>query len=339
MKIVENRKYFFAAPIIILLICLTIIVINTVSGRGAFNLDVEFSGGTFFQIEIGQEFSNDDIAGIVREATGQDAPQVQRVGDDYEVMIRLREINQETRTQLIQMISEKYNITDDAFTYSNISATISANMQSSAILAVVCACAAMLIYISIRFRNIRMGTAAIMALLHDALIVIAFYGVLRIPLNYSFVAVILTILGYSINATIVIFDRIRENRGIIRKASITDLVNISTTQTLRRSIFTSLTTLFVVLALYILGVASIREFTMPIIIGIIAGTYSSVFLVGTIWYMLSRKQEIMVLSQATQKAPAPQRLADPVRKISKAAGAEDNNIKQLSSTRRKKRRK
>ncbi|MDR1913780.1 MAG: protein translocase subunit SecF [Clostridiales bacterium] len=289
IKIVENRRTFIIVSIAAILIGVIVMIVNQVSGRGAFNYDVEFSGGTSFTIDIGQEFSNDDIITIVREATGQEAPQVQRVTGATQVMLRMRSIDKETRESLIQTISEKYSLTNDAFTYSDISATVSEDMQRSAVLAVVVSCAAMLVYVSIRFRDIRMGSAAILALLHDALVMIAFYAILRIPLNYSFIAAVLTILGYSINSTIVIFDRIRENRGIMRRVDFAELVNTSVNQTMRRSIFTSCTVFLVVLVLYILGVSSIKEFSLPIMIGVIAGAYSSIFLSGSFWYMFNKK--------------------------------------------------
>jgi preprotein translocase SecF subunit len=292
MRIIENRRNYFLFSIFVLLVGVAFMVVNLASGRGAFNYDVEFSGGTSFTIDIGADFNNDDVMDIVREISRQDAPQIQKLVGTNQVMIRLRSVDQETRSKLIDAISEKYNITQDAFTYSDISATISGEMQSSAILAVVVACAAMLLYVSIRFRDVRMGAAAILALLHDALVMIAFYAILRIPLNYSFIAAILTILGYSINSTIVMFDRMRENKVNMRKPELTELINVSITQTLRRSIFTSATVFIVVLILYILGVSSIKEFSLPIIIGVITGAYSSIFLAGSFWYMFSKKPQL-----------------------------------------------
>ncbi|MDR2650292.1 MAG: protein translocase subunit SecF [Clostridiales bacterium] len=339
LRVAENRKYYIIPFLAVLLIGLISIIVNSASGRGAFNYDVEFSGGTSFQIDLGREFDNDEIAEIVRETTGQDAPQIQRVSGTNQVMIRMRSVDQETRAKLMERIKEKYVITDDAFTYSDISATVSADMQSSAILAVVCACAAMLVYVSLRFRDIRMGSAAIMALLHDSLVMIMFYGILRIPLNYSFIAAVLTILGYSINATIVIFDRIRENRGLMRKSSIIELIDVSITQTMRRSVFTSLTVFIVVLILYILGVSSIKEFSLPIMIGVVAGGYSSIFLAGTFWYMLNKKPEAAPAVQSSERPPVSAKLSDAApQRINKAAGAEYNNVRPLSSTPRKKRR-
>ena len=143
----------------------------------------------------------------------------------------------------------------------------------------------MLIYVSFRFKNFKIGASAIIALLHDALVLVSFYAIFRIPLNDSFIAAILTILGYSINATIVIFDRIRENKGKNSKVD-EEIMNNGINESLRRSIFTSLTTFFTVISLYIFGVESVKIFALPIAIGIVCGTYSSIFLAGSIWYML-----------------------------------------------------
>jgi len=336
LKVVENRKYFIGASIGVLLIGLIFIIINVASHNGAFNYDVEFSGGTSFQIDIGQPFNNDDIMKIVQEVTGQEAPQIQQVSGANQVMIRMRSVDQETRTTLIQDICEKYGITVDAFTYQDISPTVSSDMKTSAILAVVCACAAMLIYVSFRFRNISMGAAAITALLHDSLIMVAFYGMLRIPLNYTFIAAVLTILGYSINSTIVIFDRVRENKSIMRKVPQIELINVSITQTMRRSIFTTLTVVIVVLVLYILGVSAIKEFTLPILIGVIAGAYSSIFLAGTLWYIFSGKQEVSTAGSSTARAAAAPKPVTAVQGAGSSAGNGNNGVRQLSSTRRKK---
>jgi preprotein translocase SecF subunit len=304
MRIVENRYRYLAVSAAALVLGIIFIIANTAMGNGPFNLDVEFSGGTSFQIDIGQAFDNDEIAEITSRVTGQSAPHIQKISGENQVLIRMRSVDQETRSKLIDEISAKYNLGTDAFTYSDISATISAGMQRAAVLAVVVACAAMLVYISIRFRDVRMGTAAILALLHDSLIMIAFYAILRIPLNYSFIAAILTILGYSINATIVVFDRIRENRQRLRKASSLELVNASIAQTVRRSVFTSLTVFVSVLVLYILGVSSIKEFSLPIMIGVVAGGYSSVFLAGSFWFMLAKKQPEKKRSAAPQQIHA-----------------------------------
>jgi SecD/SecF fusion protein len=163
-------------------------------------------------------------------------------------------------------------------------------MKSDTIIAVTVAIICMLIYIRIRFKDIRFGVSSIIALLHDVLIVLAFYAVARVSVSNTFVACMLTIVGYSINATIVIFDRIRENMATMtHKDDLKDIVNKSITQTMSRSIFTSLTTFIMVAVLYVLGVTSIQDFALPLMVGIVCGTYSSIFLAGNMWYVFRTK--------------------------------------------------
>ena len=339
MRIVEKRKRYMLISFMALLIGVGIIILNTASGLEPFNFDVEFTGGASFHIDIGQPFDNDEVASIFDEITGQESPQVQHLLGTNEVMVRVREVDQEIRSNLMEAFRERYDISYDDFTFSVISATVSADMQRSAILAVVCACAAMLIYISLRFRDIRKGTASILGLLHDVLIVIAFYGILRIPINYSFIAALLTVLGYSINASIILFDRMRENYGNMRKVPQSELIDLSINQTLRRSVYTSLTTLLVVLVLFILGVPTIQQFTLPIMIGIIAGTYSSIFLVGPFWYMLSKKPDLAVVSGSVGKQKDSEANAEKIETVKKAAGAENTQEGQSAAPRKKKKRK
>lgn len=292
MNIVKNRKKFIAVSVIVIMIGIAAMVMNANSGKGIFNFDIEFTGGTAIEVSIGQEFDNSEITKIIDDVTGQKSPQVQKLGDTNDVSIRMQRVDSETRVKLISAIKEKYNLTDDAIlSTADISATVSGEMQKSAILAVIVSCAAMLIYISIRFRDMRAGASAILTLLHDCIIVIVFYAVFRIPINNSFIAVILTILGYSINATIVIFDRVRENKGRFRRDQVIEKIDKSINQTLARSINTTLTTLFTISAVYVLGVPSVKEFALPLIIGIASGAYSSIFLSGSFWYMLLPKSE------------------------------------------------
>ena len=170
------------------------------------------------------------------------------------------------------------------------SSTISNEMKSDTLVAVIVAIVCMLIYIRIRFKDLRFGISSIAALLHDVLVVLAFYAAARVSVSNTFVACMLTIVGYSINATIVIFDRIRENMAVMSsKDDLKDVVNRSITQTMSRSIFTSLTTFIMVAVLYILGVTSIRDFALPLMVGIVCGTYSSICLAGGLWYLLRTK--------------------------------------------------
>ncbi len=290
MKIVENRFRFFAASIVIILAGMVFMVINGGSGKGIFNFDVEFTGGTAMSIHVGEDFSNDAISKIITDITGQKSPQVQRVVGTNSVSVKMQSIDGQMRTALSQGILEQYpNASIDSI--QDVSATVSKEMQLTAVKAVLIACVCMLIYISIRFQDVRAGGSAIIALIHDVLVVIACYAVFRIPVNNAFIAVLLTILGYSINSTIVIFDRIRENGPKFRKNQTAEKINKSISQTLGRSVNTTLTTLFTIGAIYILGVQSIKDFSLPMMVGIIAGAYSSIFISGSVWYMLLPKNE------------------------------------------------
>lgn len=292
MNIVQNRKKFIAVSLIVIMAGIIAMIVNASTGKGIFNFDIEFTGGTSMELAIGQEFDNNEIIDIINEITGQKSPQVQKIGNSTTVGIKMQSVESEKRTEIIQAIQEKYHITEDpVLSVADINATVSGEMQKAALLAVIVACAAMLLYISIRFRDVRAGASAIMALLHDVFVVLAFYAILRIPVNNSFIAALLTILGYSINATIVIFDRIRENKGRYRKDQVVEKINKSISQTLARSINTSITTLFTITAIYILGVPSVKEFALPLMIGIISGAYSSIFLSGSFWYILLPKNE------------------------------------------------
>lgn len=287
MQIVKNRFIFIAISVIVILAGFAAMIINAGMGKGAFSTDVEFSGGTSIEVSIGKEFDNKDITNIVKETTGENNPQVQKIGDGNSVNIKTKSLSADVRTKLESALSEKYGLKSENFSIQDVSATISSEMVKTSILSVVIACLAMLVYISIRFKDFSMGASAILALCHDALIVVGSYAILRIPLSNSFIAAILTVLGYSINATIVIFDRVRENRTKLGRNNYEALVNTSVKQTLTRSLFTSLTTFFTVLCLFIFGVQSVREFVLPISIGIVCGAYSSIFIAGNIWYIVS----------------------------------------------------
>ena len=289
--IVQMRKRYFGISAAVIALGITFAVVNGISGRGFFNLDVEFAGGTSFQIDIGQPFVNSDIEAIIRDVTGESAPQVQAIVGSHEVMFRTTQVDPVIRIALIDAFSQHYGIDADAFTYSDVSPAVSAAMRRSAVLAIIFASFGMLVYISIRFRDVRKGISAVFAQLHDVLIVLCVYAILRIPLNYAFIAVLLTTLGYSINATIIIFDRIRENRRRMPKENNQSLINISITQTLRRTLFSTLSSFLAVLMLYIIGVASIQHFTLPIMVGLLFGAYSSVCLSGSAWYMMLREKK------------------------------------------------
>lgn len=285
MKIIENRKKFFAVSLIVILIGFAAMAFNANAGRGALNWDVEFTGGTSMSIDMGDEYENGALEKIIQDVTGQKSPQVQQIVGSNEVAIKLQSIDSPTRAELVDAIVKAYPKAE-LKEANDISGTVSGEMQAAAIKATIIACVAMLIYISIRFRDVRAGGSAIIALIHDVLVVLAAYALFRIPVNNAFIAVLLTILGYSVNSTIVIFDRIRENKNAFRRGHAADKINKSVSQTLARSINTSLTTLFTIGAIYVLGVQSIKEFSLPMIVGIIAGAYSSICISGSVWYTL-----------------------------------------------------
>ena len=224
------------------------------------------------------------------EAVAGGSVQVQTVQDSNEVIFKTSSLSVEQRTELNEMFVEKFGVEENMITSETISSTISDEMKSDTIIAVVVAIVFMLIYIRVRFSDIRFGLSSIIALLHDVLVVLAFYAAAKVSVSNTFVACMLTIVGYSINATIVIFDRIRENmRGMTQKDDLKEIINRSVTQTMSRSIFTSLTTFIMVAVLYILGVTSIRDFALPLMVGIVCGAYSSICLAGSLWYVFRTK--------------------------------------------------
>ena len=282
MKIVENRKKFFAASLIVIIIGFAAMIFNAQAGRGAFQYDVEFTGGTSFDLDLGQEYKQEDLQKIITDVTGQDSPQIQQVIGTNEVTVKIQSIDSATRETLTNAILEAYpNAVMGEV--NDVSGTVSHEMQTAAIRAT--------LYISLRFHDFRAGGSAIIALLHDVLIVLTAYAVFRIPVNNTFIVVLLTILGYSINATIVIFDRIRENKSAFHANQTAEKINKSISQTLARSINTSLTTFLTVGAIYVLGVPALKEFALPMMIGILAGAYSSVCISGSVWYVLLPQHE------------------------------------------------
>lgn len=290
MKIIENRKKFFLLSLVLILIGLVAMAVNQKAGKGALNWDVEFTGGTSMEIDMGEAYDAEFLETVLKDVTGQAAPQIQQIMGTNSAEIKLQHIDGPTRVELMNTLWAEYP-SAELKEASDISGTISDEMQQAAIKATAIAGAAMLLYISIRFRDIRAGGSAIIALLHDVLMVLAAYAVFRIPVNNTFIAVLLTILGYSINSTIVIFDRVRENKEKYTAAETAEKIDKSISQTLARSINTSLTTLFTVGAIYVLGVPSIKEFALPMMVGIIAGAYSSICISGSVWYTLLPKAE------------------------------------------------
>lgn len=293
LNIVSRKGIFFGISAAVILAGFVVMGVNKVNTGDALNYSLEFKGGTattvVFQEAMSLEKANSEVVPKIEELTGSTV-QIQTVQDSNEVIFKTNSLNMEQREALNQMFESDFGVAESQITSETISSTISDEMKSDTILAVVVAIVCMLIYIRIRFSDIRFGISSILALVHDVLVVLAFYAAARISVSNTFVACMLTIVGYSINATIVIFDRIRENMAVMTsKDDLKDIVNKSITQTMSRSIFTSLTTFVMVAVLYILGVTSIRDFAMPLMVGIVCGAYSSVCLAGSFWYMMRTK--------------------------------------------------
>lgn len=255
------------------------------------NLDIDFVGGTTLQYQMPNTLTNDDLTAIgnaVKEATGITPSSLQRAGDsNSEIIIKTKELTSDQRNAVFEKMQGLYGITtNDILTVDNVSATVGSELRGTAVKAVIIAVILMLLYITVRFQFVT-GCAAVLCLVHDMLIMLSGYVLLRIPFNSTVIACLLTILGYSINATIIIFDRVRENKKLMQRSDFKQVLNTSIAQTLNRSIYTSLTTLLVVVMLLIMGVESIKIFALPITIGLIAGAYSSVCLSSGFWYMLA----------------------------------------------------
>ncbi|GHU60330.1 protein-export membrane protein SecF [Clostridia bacterium] len=290
MKIVERRKITYAICAGLYLLAIIIMIINGLAGRGFFVLDVEFSGGLAINVDIGKDFNNDDLSKIITDVTGQTSPQIQKIQNTTQAAIKIKSLDTEKRKELVKAISDKYSVDESSFEIADISATVSGEMKKNAVVAVVVSCVLMLVYISLRFRNTKTGLATIITLLYDALFAVLCYSVFRIPLNNSFIAVILTIIGYAVNDNIVIFDRLRENKKLHPRLELGELINKSINQSLRRCIFTAGTTMLTIVILCIIGVPSMKEFSFPLFLGLLCGLFTSIFLSNALFYSMSQKK-------------------------------------------------
>ena len=294
INFLQKRRTFFIISLVLILVGPLFMIINGAAGNKALNFSLEFSGGTATNVTFNENLDiktiDSEVTPLVEEVTGDKNVQPTKVRDTNQVIIKTRSLTVEEREALNQALVEKFDVDASLIQAENISATVSNEMRRDAIIAVIIATICMLLYIWLRFRDIRFAGSAVLALLHDVLVVLAFYAVARVSVGNTFIACMLTIVGYSINATIVIFDRIREHLKAPKKGeTLEDIVNGSITETLTRSIYTSLTTLVMVTVLYIMGVSSIREFAAPLMVGIICGAYSSVCITGALWYVMKRK--------------------------------------------------
>ncbi len=297
LKIVQRSKLYFAISALLIIIGIVGYVIN-----GGFTLSTDFAGGLSMYVDMGKEVDLDEVAKIVQDNTPNDVQPTVLRSDGYQVVIRTITLEKSEIDAVQAALMEKFEITEEAFLQiDNVSATVGKELTAQAVKATVIAAILMLLYITIRF-EFKTAVSAIICLLHDVAIMLSFYAVFQIPVDTNLIAAILTIIGYSINNTIVIFDRIRENYGRAKRAPFEDTVNKSIKQTLGRSINTTITTLLPVLMLCILGVTSIKTFAVTLLVGLVAGTYSSIFLAGSIWAWLKGIQDEMKKKKISKRA-------------------------------------
>lgn len=296
---VGRRKVFFTLSIILVLLApIGMAAYSATEGR-ALNYSLEFVGGTSTTVTFPEDMDvnldslDTEVKPVVEEVTGDANVQFQQVVGSNQVIIKTRTLDMTEREAFAQKMEESFDVPEDQISAETISSTVSKEMQRDAILAVTIATVCMLIYIWFRFKDIRFASSGVLALLHDVMVVLACYTFVRISVGNTFIACMLTILGYSINATIVIFDRIRENmHGVKTVEELKELVNASITQTLTRSIYTSLTTFITIAVLFVMGVSTVREFALPIMTGIVCGAYSSVCITGPLWFTMKKRSLI-----------------------------------------------
>lgn len=290
INFVKHRFKYIIISSVLIIAGIGMMIFNKTSIDGIFAYGLDFKGGTSMTVQFAEDSelpANDTVAKIFTDNLGVSVD-VTPIKEANQIIIKSSELSEEQRDKADSLLKKDVKATE--ITYESISATVSDEMRSDAITAVILATIAMLIYIWIRFKGFSSGLSSIIALVHDVLIVLGVYALTRIEVGNTFIACMLTIVGYSINNTIVVFDRIRENRAEKTKnETLADVVNKSITQTVSRSIYTSLTTFVMVLVMYIIGVESIKDFTLPLMAGLLAGTFSSVCLAGTVWYMIYSK--------------------------------------------------
>ena len=296
IRFIENRKKFFAISACVIIVGLTCGLI-----RG-YNYGIDFTGGTMMQIEMGQEVKIDDVKKTIAEYD-LDPTIVYATDNHSQVIIRtIKDLKSSERSDVIETLKDKYGFEDkDVLASEEFGPTVGKDLRQNAIKSIFIAGIAMLIYIRFRFKNWKYGLAAIAGLAHDILVTLSIYAIFRITINNPFIAGILTVVGYSINDTIVVFDRIRENSKFFKRKQSVELINTSVNQTLSRSIMTSATTLIVMLPLFFMASSELRSFLIPLMIGVFVGTYSSIFLCSPVFYELIKKDGISKYEAAQKK--------------------------------------
>lgn len=291
---VSKKAVFFGISIAVILAGFVLLGVNKANTGNVLNYSLEFMGGTSTTVTFNEDMTieqiDSEVVPYIEEITGDSNVQAQKINDTNQVMFKTRTLTVAEREAFVQAMGTNFDVPENGIEAETISATVSNEMRTDAVIAVIIATICMLIYIWFRFTDIRFAASAVLALLHDVLVVLAFYALAKVSVGNTFIACMLTIVGYSINSTIVIFDRIRENLNLAKNQDeLKVLVNDSITQTLTRSIYTNLTTFVMVFVLYLMGVSSIRDFALPLMVGIFAGAYSSVGVTGSLWYVMRTK--------------------------------------------------
>jgi SecD/SecF fusion protein len=294
INFLSKKGIFFTISLVVIAAGFIAMGVHKATDGNALNYGLDFVGGTSTTADFGQEYTieqiESDIVPLVSEITGDNNIQSNKVEGSTQITIKTRTLDLDERTAMEDMLVNSFGVDASTITTQSISSTISSEMRTDAYVAVLVAAICMLIYIWFRFKDIRFGASAIAALLHDILVVVTVYAIGRISVGNTFIACMLTIIGYSINATIVIFDRVRENlskvSGKQTKETLAEVANKSITETLSRSINTTITTFIMVLMLFIFGVSSIREFSIPLLAGMLCGAYSSICIATELWYLM-----------------------------------------------------
>ena len=280
INVTNNQVKYLLIPVVIVVLGIVMYFV-----RGGFNFDVEFMGGIRMQVNMQQTFNNEEVAKFLEEKTGITPIIVQKIGDGTQASIKTQPIEEEKKNEIYSALKEQYNLeADEPMAVNSASASFGKNIQQKALVYTLIAIICILAYIAIRFEW-RSAVTAIAALVINIFVMMAVYAITYTPLNTTFIAAMLTVVGYSINNTIVVFDRIRENmKGFNpRKGSISDIVNKSINESMGRTLNTTITTLITIVLLYILGVNSVKEFAFPLIVGVIIGAYSSIFIASPWW--------------------------------------------------------
>jgi SecD/SecF fusion protein len=290
---ISKRGAFFGLSIAVIAAGFIGMAVHGIQGDKTLNYSLEFLGGTSTTVNFNEAYTlaeaDSQIIPKISEITGDNDIQTQVVDGSNQIIFKTRSLELEEREALNAMLEEDFGVDEEGITSTNIGSTISSEMRSQSVIAVIVAAFFMLLYIWFRFKDLRFASSAIIALVHDVLVVLAMYALVRLSVGSAFIACMLTVIGYSVNDTIVLFDRIRENKKTLRQEtpeSLKELANTSICQTLSRTISTSVTTVIMVLMLLILGVSSIREFAFPLLVGVICGTYSSICIATQLWYVM-----------------------------------------------------